>query len=266
MSEYVFFQMWSPFRASLIEQHNFYVREAHNRLLSRFDDIEADADKAADNWLKESSRWFNPDSDDPASYYEAAYDVRIQHYQMLSDMREQTRLSVVAGMYHQWDKQLRDWLVREIQHWHSGDNLRAKVWGADFAEIIDLLESFGWPLRTTKYFGTLDACRLVVNVYKHGEGASLRDLKQRFPQYLRNLFRGSGGGPSDVALRNHTALQVNDDQFEDFSNAIQAFWRDVPENVSSPSMLSVPPWFEKALLKDRDVLDKARSKSGTTQT
>ncbi|PZU88321.1 MAG: hypothetical protein DI528_05525 [Shinella sp.] len=260
MSDYVLFQMWSQFRASLIEQHHFYVREARSRLLSRFDDIEADAEKAADVWLEESGRWFNPDSDDPESYYEAANDVGIQHYQMLSDMREQTRLSVVAGMYHQWDKQLRNWLVREIQHWHNGDNVRAKVWGADFALIIDLLESFGWPLRTANYFKSLNACRLVVNVYKHGEGPSLQDLKERYPEYLHDPFRDYGGRLSDVALCDHTALRVKEDQFEDFADAILAFWRDIPENVFRSSISIVPPWFEKAILKDREAIEKTRPK------
>lgn len=260
MSDYVLFQMWNPFRASLIEQHNFYVREARSRLLSRFDNIEADAERAAEAWLEESGRWFNPDSDDPGSYYEAANDVGIQHYRMLSEMREQTRLSVVAGMYHQWDKQLRDWLVREIQHWHRGDYVRTKVWGVEFMLIVDLLESFGWPLRSADYFKSLDACRLVVNVYKHGEGPSLQDLKGRYPEYLHDPFGGDGGSLSNVALRDHTALRVSDHQFQGFDDAMSAFWRDVPENVLSSSISIVPPWFEKAILKDRKLIDKTGAK------
>jgi hypothetical protein len=260
MSDYVLFQMWSQYRASVIEQHEFYVREARSRLLSRFDDIEADSDKAAEAWLEDSGRWFDPDNDDPGSYYEQANDVGIQHYQMLSDMREQTRLSVVAGMYHQWDKELRDWLVREIQHWHSGDYVRARVWGADFVLIMDLLESFGWPLRTTPYFKSLDACRLVVNVYKHGEGPSLEDLRGRFSEYLHDPFGGDGAGLSDVALRDHTALRVNDEQFQGFADAIPAFWREVPENVLGSSISVVPPWFEKAILKDREAIKATRKK------
>lgn len=173
---------------------------------------------------------------------------------------EQTRLSVVAGMYHQWDKQLRDWLVREIQHWHRGDYVRTKVWGVDFILIVDLLESFGWPLRSADYFKSLDACRLVVNVYKHGEGPSLQDLKERYPEYLHDPFGGDGGSLSDVALRDHTALRVSDHQFQGFDDAMSAFWRDVPENVLSSSISIVPPWFEKAILKDRKLIDKTGAK------
>src|SRR3546814_14432032 len=73
-----------------------------------------------------------------------------------------SRLSVVAGMFHEWDKQLRDWLVREIQHWHHGETAALKVWSADFVQIAELLESIGWPICSADYFRTLDACRLEI--------------------------------------------------------------------------------------------------------
>lgn len=165
-------------------------------------------------------------------------------------MREQTRLSVVAGMFHEWDKQLRDWLVREIQHWHRGDNTTLKVWSADFGQIVDFLESFGWNLRTADYFRTLDACRLVVNVYKHGEGKSLDDLRNSFPEYLDDPFKDFGGTLSNTRYRDHTHLKVSDDQFQAFSDAILAFWRDVPENVADSQLTEVPDWFGNAILKD----------------
>lgn len=251
MSDQVLFQMWGPFRQSLIDGHLFYVEQARKRLLSQFEDISADADKAADKWLKRNSHRFDPDRHDPSDFDEAAYDHSIEFYGLLTDMRDQTRLSVVAGMFHEWDKQLRDWLVREVGHWHHGDNTRQKVWSADFAQIADLLESFGWKLRSASYFRTLDACRLVVNVYKHGEGRSLEELKQNYSEHLGDPFGGAGAF-SDVKYRDHTHLKVTDDQFQAFSDAILAFWRDVPENVFESTIPSVPDWFGKAIFKDQE--------------
>ncbi len=251
MSGYALFQMWGPFRQFRIKGHLFYVEQARKRLLSQFDDIEADANRVAEEWLEQSGQHFDPDRHDPGDFYEAANDVGIEFYGLLSDMREQTRLSVVAGMFHEWDKQLRDWLAGEIQHWHVGDNASSKVWSADFGQIADLLESFGWNVRSSDYFRTLDACRLVVNVYKHGEGKSLDELRNSFPEYLDDPFIGSGGALSDTRYRDHTHLKVSDDQFQAFSDAILAFWRDVPENVVDSQVTDVPDWFGKAILKDR---------------
>jgi hypothetical protein len=251
MSNYVLFQMWEPYRQSLIKRHQFYVEQARKRVLSQFENMEEEADKAADEWLEESSDRFDPDRHDPGDFYEAANDVGIEFYQLLSDMRDQTRLNVIAGMFHDWDKQLRDWLVREILHWHRGETTVAKVWSADFGKISDLLESFGWKIRSADYFNTLDACRLVVNVYKHGAGKSLDDLKRNYPEYLDDLFSGSGL-PRSGDLLDYTHLKVSDDQFQAFSDAIIAFWRDVPENVVD-GQTQVPDWFEKAILSDRAV-------------
>lgn len=161
-------------------------------------------------------------------------------------MRDQTRLSVIAGMSHEWEKQLRDWLVREIQHWHQRDTPIAKVWSADFGKIADLLGSFGWNVKSTDYFTTLDACRLVVNVQKHGDGPSLKDLKLNYSEYIEDRLSGSGL-PGTFDLVDHTNVKVSDDQFQAFSDAIVAFWPGVPESVSGNQMAEVPKWFEKAI-------------------
>ncbi|MGF1548070.1 MAG: hypothetical protein ACFCUG_12170 [Thiotrichales bacterium] len=251
MSGYALFQMWEPFRQSLIKGHSFYVEQARKRLLSPFDEIEIEADHAAEEWLKQRGQYFDPDRHDPGDFYEMAHEVGIEFYGLLSDMREQTHLSVVAGMFHEWDKQLRDWLVCEIQKWHRGDNATSKVWSADFGQIADVLESFGWKLRNADYFGLLDACRLVVNVYKHGEGKSLDDLRASFPEYLNDPYKDFGGTLSDTRYLNYTYLKVSDDQFQAFSDAILAFWHDVPGNVVESQVTNVPDWFGKAIQKDR---------------
>lgn len=250
MRGYVLFQMWEPFRQSLIKRHLFYVEQARKRLLSQFGDIESESDRAAEDWLEQSEKYFDPDRHDPGAFYEQAYNAGIEFYGLLSDMREQTRLSVVAGMYHEWDKQLRDWLAREIQHWHSGDNATLKVWSVDFGRITELLESFGWNLRAADYFRTLEECRLVVNVYKHGQGKSLDDLRNRFSEYLDDPLKDLGGALSGSRYCDHTHLKVTDDQFLAFSDAILAFWRDVPENVVDSQVTDVPEWFGRAIRKD----------------
>ncbi|WP_217574791.1 hypothetical protein [Mesorhizobium sp. GbtcB19] len=250
MNNYVYFQMWSFHRQSLIRGHQFYVEQARKRVLSQFDNIEAEAEKAADDWLEQNSNRFDPDRHDPSDFYEAAQDASIEFYELLSDMWDQTWLSVVAGMFHQWDKQLREWLIAEIRHWHRGDAVIAKVWSVDFGKIADLLESFGWKVRDADYFKALDACRLVVNVYKHGDGNSLKDLKAAYPEYLEDPLL-EADLPGSRELLDHSNLRVSDEQFQAFSNAIVAFWRGVPENVAGSQIAQVPDWFEKAIVSDR---------------
>lgn len=251
MSDYVLFQMLEPLRQSLIQGHLFYVEQARKRLLSQFDDIDSDASRAAEEWLEKSGKYFDPDRHDPGAFYEKAHDIGIEFYGLLSDMREQTRLGVVAGMFQEWDKQLRDWLVREIQHWHRGATTTQKVWSADFGQITDLLGSLGWNVRRAEYFCALDACRLVVNVYKHGKGKSLDELRTRFPEYFDDPLKSFGAALSNTGHLDHTHLKVSDAQVQAFADGIQAFWRDVPDKVVESQITDVPDWFGKAIEKDR---------------
>lgn len=250
MSGYVLFQMWGPFRQMLIEGHQFYMDQARRRLLAQFDDIESEAEKFSANWLERNSHRFDPDRHDPSEFQEAAHEDGIAHYQLLEDMRDSTRLSVVAGMFHEWDKQLRDWMAREIQHWHSGEDVRAKIWSQDFGSLANLFACLGWDIRSRPYYVALDACRLVVNVYKHGEGNSFQDLKRRYPEYIDNPLKNFSAGLLDMDFTDYTNLKVSEEQIQGFSAAIVAFWNDVPINIFDDQVGELPDWFEKAWLKD----------------
>ena len=81
-------QMWSPYREFLIQQHCFYLNEASTRLMSQFDNINADADKAADAWLARRGERFDPDRDDEGAIYEEAESVAIEFYCQLDEMRD----------------------------------------------------------------------------------------------------------------------------------------------------------------------------------
>lgn len=257
MAGYKLFMMWEPFRKSLIAGHKFYVEQAFNRLLSQFGNIEAEADKAAEDWLDQRSVYFDPDRHDPGDFYEAANDAGIEFYQLLSDMRDRTQLSVVAGMYHEWDKQFRKWLIEEMRHWHRGEQVTAKMWSVDVGKIFDLLASFGWNIRSKEYFQKLDACRLVVNVFKHGDGSSLDELKEKYPAYLSNPLENLGDY-DDMEWLDHTNLSVSNEQIQQFSEAIIDFWKDVPDEILNSSVASIPDWFEKALLKDQQAKVKGK--------
>lgn len=243
-----FFEIWGPWRESVIEQHRFYVDQGKNKLLAQFNNMEQEAEEAAERWMEKQSQHFDPDRDDPGSVAEDAYHEGVEYYRLLSELRDQTRLSIVAGMYHAWDKELRRWLLKEIEHWHRGPNVTDMLWKATFEEIVELLDISKLAKRSAGYLQKLSACRYVVNVYKHGEGLSLKKLKASHPEYLR--IQSAFGNTPDMRWIDHTHLLVTDKQLEEFSCAIVEFWRMIPARVRSET-LNVPAWFEKAMEKDR---------------
>lgn len=130
----VLMQMWNPHREFLIQQHRFYVNEARSRLMSQFENINADADEAAEAWLERRGKFFDPDRDDEGSIYEEAEGVAIEFYRQLDEMREQTRLSVVAGMFHAWEKNLRKWITDELRRWRLGPRKDSSCMGCRLPE------------------------------------------------------------------------------------------------------------------------------------
>lgn len=251
MSALTLFEMWEPLREFIISSHKFYVEQAGQRLLSQFKNITEEADKAAEDWLSSQSCNFDPDRHDPGDFYERAHDVGIQFYQLLNDMHERTRLSVVAGMYHEWDKQFRKWTVDEIKHWYREDNVLAKIWTVDIGRLSELFTALGWDIQNKNYFPKLRACRLVVNVFKHGDGTSLDELKLYSPEYLENPFKDLDGCLSNVGHLDHTYLKVSDEQIKDFSESITAFWLDVPKLIDDSSSAPLPKWFTDAVNSDQ---------------
>lgn len=236
--------MWRPYRQSLIEKHRFYVDQARSRLLSQFGNIESEADKAGADWLELAGHHFDPERDCLEDFYEAAEDKSISFYQLLEEMRDNTRLSVVAGFYHELDKQLRDWMEREINKLHVGDDVRKKIWLQNFESLVDFFALFDWKIRSKPYYATLNACRLVVNVYKHGEGSSFQDLKSQYSEYIRSDVS------SNMDFKDYTDLEVSELQIDEFSASIVAFWNDVPERIFYNGLEELPEWFQKALQKD----------------
>lgn len=244
--------MWSEYRKYLIDSHTFYFDQAHSRLLSQFQNIDDEANAEADKWLEDNKHRFVPERHDPSYFYEKAHDVGCSFYEMLSDMEERTRLSVLAGMFHEWDKQLRDWLSREVNHWHRGANLTSSIWKTQFLQILDLLESFGWDIKNSTFYPKLDACRLVVNVFKHGNGGAFDVLKSNYPQYLESgisTVNPFTGGQQDY--RDYSYLKVTDADIKEMSDAIIEFWKNVPENVLKSQITNPPQWFLDAIQRDK---------------
>jgi hypothetical protein len=249
---HVCYQMWHGHRDALIRAHDFYVSQAKARLLTRFGNIEAEADQAAKDALEAYKPRFDPDRHDPSDFYESAHEVGLEFYELLTDMREDTRLGVIAGFFQHWEKKLRQWLADETVKWHRDGEVTAAIWKVKIEDLFDLIESWGWALRQEPWFKDLDCCRMVVNVHKHGDGPSLNALALAYPQYLPSPFSAlQGFGPVSNNNPSHEHLTVNDNDLDVFAGSIVEFWRAVPENVTFGQIkVSPPAWFVKAYNKN----------------
>jgi hypothetical protein len=222
--------MWHGTRARLLERHKFYVEQVRSRLLAQFIDIEGEADRYEEEvWtaLKTMPSYGEHELSDLA---ESARDEAIGHYMQLTELRKQVLLGSIAGMFHQWDKDLRDFLDKELSHNVSREWIDKNLWPAKTTDIFDIFSQFGWDVRSHHFYALINACNIIVNVYKHGKGSSLKLLHQAYPKYLPDPLgahgRRSWGG--DLFL-DYEWLRVSNDDFEEFAKAIEDFWKEMPE-------------------------------------
>src|SRR5260370_29416195 len=160
------------------QRHGFYCEQGKTRIFSQFENIESEADAYMEKEYDRLGSFY--DSDDGAS--EVARDSAESFYSLLLDLKKQTVLGALAGMYHQWEKDLRHFIEGQLRHDGVGvDDARKIAWKLKVDDVFDILADFGWNCRKQSFFSQIEACRLVVNVYKHGKGSSLDKLADTFP-------------------------------------------------------------------------------------
>lgn len=234
--------MWNGLRQLILGKHDFYVEQIKMRVLGQVRDVGAEADKFAN---AEHDRLGSLPSDESTGMdeiAEEAMDRARAFYSLLIDLRKQMLLGALAGLYHQWDKELRDFIERELlQDLSSADVQKAKIWSRSVDSVFDMLARFGWKCRSCAFIPKIEACGLIVNVYKHGKGRSLDDLSNRFPKYLDDGFTAP---PMASDFVDHEWLSISEEQFEEIAGALRSFWEAFPERLylnESPSHLASLP-------------------------
>ena len=91
-----------------------------------------------------------------------------------------------------YKRQLREWLTKELRSWHRGKNVVKSIWKADVSSVFELLFVFNFDAKVITGYERLDAMRLIVNVFKHGDGPSLDELKEKYSEFVPDPLGGDG--------------------------------------------------------------------------
>ncbi len=250
------FWMWEPRRKNLIMEHRFYVAEGKKRLTDQFSDsakLVQEADEFSQAWLAKAGQYFDPDRHDEGLFYEQAQDEGIQYYQALDELGNSARLALISGMYHLWEKSLREWMTSNdcIGYFQQGEHLPKAIWKSNFAQALEVFDCKKLFQQGCAIRESLDVCRMVVNTYKHGVGPSEKELKIKRPELFDQYgWRSKSNSSSFTDFADYTDLYVADGNIDEFSDAIEKFWNAIPEHITESEFQPVPQWFHKAHQKD----------------
>ena len=227
--------MMDSVRSYFIERHDFYVEQVKCRVLSHFYDINGEADRFADAEYERLCQLPGDGNVELADLADTARERALNFYMLLDDLREQSLLGALAGSFHQWDKELREFLDRELMHTMPEEERAKFAWNPNWTVILNGIKAFGWDIRAATCFPFLDAGRLIVNVYKHGNGRSLTELAEHYPQYIYDpLTKPHQSFCSDFL--DHSWVHISEQEFDKLAtNGIRQFWLDFPELMFSPT-------------------------------
>ncbi len=253
------FYMWSQRRENLIAQHKFYVEEGKRRITDQFRErkiLEEEALEYAEKWLKKVYMNMGESNVDVEGLEEVAHEKCVDFYMALEQMGNYARLGLVTGMYHLWERSLKEWLTSNdgIMDWYRGEELPKQIWGANFNQIFEIFDYAGVFVNDS-IKDRMNCIRLVVNTYKHGQGGSFDELKSKrrdlFDDYSVSFDDKMGGEMKYVF---HDDLYIKDHHIDEFSDTIVDFWRGVPEHIWESDSKDLPKWFENAIKRDSNKL------------
>lgn len=224
--------MWSRERQEIIEQHDFYVEQLKDRLFSQFADIEGEARRHrqtlyASQLADAAAVGQEGDTETAAEIAQHRAEVL---YDSLYEMKQAMMLGALAGLYHRWDKTLRDFIERELRHNMKSAAATRFAWHPNSGYPLDILQEFGCVSQSAAFYPKINACRLVVNIYKHGKGRSLDDLVSLYPVYLTSATEGL---PASFVEEDpdYRWVEVSEPQFQDIADALRKFREDMPERL-----------------------------------
>ena len=229
--------MWGPYRAHLLERHDSYVEAMKVRIFPQFADITGEADRYLEDTWQAFMNMPARDDIDPSDLAESAQEAAVAKYDVLCFLKREIYLGALAGLYHIWERLLRNFLERELNHTVTREASINRAWHSNIDGVVGLLAAFGWNIRTEGFYPYLDACRLIVNVYKHGKGNSFDQLIKKYPHYLRDPnpqipVLALGGDIHHLDM-----LEVDEQDILTIAAAMRVFWEKFPERLFLPAQV-----------------------------
>jgi len=186
-SDLLIYQFSQQYALDLVRAYSSGVAD---RVLPGFNDIEAEANAAREAYF--SSRMnqvagYDGPWEDEGAVADDAQEHGFGVYTDLEFVRQQITGLAIAGLYHLWERLLKEFLEASFRAVDSPVTPQT-VRRADFNVIIVWLrERFGWDIEAEEFFADLDRLHLVANVVKHGDGKSCEALLEKAPQLFRDF-------------------------------------------------------------------------------
>lgn len=208
------------------------IDSLERRLLPNFKetDINNEAEAVANEAWESFMSMSASGDEDPANFAEAAQEAGLDHYLIVTGIRQGVINMFAAGLYHAFEQQLlyfhREELLPNGQQ-HDKGRLKVSI-------AREMLAARGVELTSFKSWPLVDELRLVANTVKHAEGDSADQLRGRRPDLFEDpRLKKSGLKGLSPSSRPIYLPMVGEDLFVDvgdltrYRDALVQFWREL---------------------------------------
>lgn len=221
-------------RAWALGLHEAFVRGVQEKLFPAFDNIEAEAEAFAEQeYERLGCRPGWEGGPDMADIAESASDRGIERYQDLVFVQGQLHALSVAGIYHLWERSLKEFLVRTLGWTGMGPEGALEIQRAGFAKLVETLTELSFAVRDQSFFDNFETVSLIANTCKHGEGPSFERLADKAPELLRGPYPVVL--PTPIGVPRPDDLWINAETFAEKAHSIEQFWHAMPEHLPVPA-------------------------------
>ena len=232
---------WGPaLRSSFIPEIEWFVRMFLERVLTAFDNIEAEADAAADEAWEGYMQQPSDGSEDPGDYAEIAIEAGIERYTRLSNVRQALLNMSAVSLWHLVEQQILFFHKRQVLSIHEENESTLH----NRRTFIERMKAAGIDVEGLSSWSKLNELRVIANAVKHGEGNALnqaallrpdilihptmRDEPPMFQSAKPHADRPAGG--EDIYV---TAADI-----KKYAEAAIEFWNKIADEIERVSVRS----------------------------
>lgn len=147
-----------------------------------------------------------------------AHGIIKDYREMLSWIKVHITFAILTSLYHQWEKDIRKCMGYQIEGGYDS--------ASSIDELLDKFKQSGWDVRKESWFQTINACRTIVNVYKHNEIAR-NNLHEKYPQFFNKELIQTLGEWGELYW-GYEELSIQPEGFDEIADAFRRFWVNFP--------------------------------------
>lgn len=228
---------WSNyFKQVFCKQITTFTDSIASRVLPTFDQIESEAEAAAEKEWERLGSLYSEDSDmgDDA---ERAQEAGIDYYQSLEAVRQSLVNISATALYHMFEQQILLFHRKQVLYPEEENNIKL----INMEEFEKRLNTFGIYVEKLSTWPKVEELKLVANAVKHAKGPSAHKLHSlrpdlfSHPSILKDLLFDWVNSKPDVYMPlAGKDIYLTIDDLRAYSEALVSFWSEFANVIIKP--------------------------------